>query len=121
MSSALHSSLEAHRISPAGRVWPSVVAVATLVLIQALTFIMSVVLTGAWAQGRAGIRETAYGQPGFVWGSMVAAVLLVGFVVYDIRRHDQPFWRVSRYAIGGMLLAVLGSLIVFLRLAVAIL
>jgi hypothetical protein len=112
MRSALHASFDTHRLSPAGRVWPSLVAVAALILIHAFTYIMSMVLTGAWTQGQAGIKETAYGQPLFVWGSLVAAALLVGLVIFDVRRHHQPFWRGSRYAIGDMLLAVLGTLIV---------
>ena len=113
--SNLHEALRQHVLAPRERVWPSVTATAVFAGIHAMAYIGGV-FAMSWRQGLAG---TAYGQPVFVWGSIVAAVLLVGFVAYDVRRHDAEFWRTSRWVIGGTLVALLGALLRFLFLAAA--
>ncbi len=117
MSTQLHQTFEAHRVPPLQLVWPSMTATAVFAGIHAFMY-----LGGAFATvGSAGVADTVYGQPLFVWSSVGAAVLLMGFAAYDMRRHSAPFWRVTRWLIGGMQLALLGALLAFLFRAAALL
>ncbi len=115
--SNLHDTLHDHVLAPRERIWPSVTATAIFAGIHAMAYIGGV-FAMSW---RRGLVDTAYGQPLFVWGSIVAAVLLVGFVIFDVRRHDAAFWKVSRWLIGATLVALLGALLSFLFRAAALL
>ncbi|NKB88611.1 MAG: hypothetical protein GKS06_10360 [Acidobacteria bacterium] len=114
----LHESLSTHRVDLQQRVWPSLVAVSSLAFVHVVTYWMGNFIVFSRVDA---LEGTAYGQPAFVFGSIFAALLLVPFVIYDVRRHDQVFWRGSRYIVGAMLLAVLLGLLRLLWSAAALL
>ena len=118
MSTQLHQSFAAHRVPPLQLLWPSIVATAAFVLIHFVTWVYGIVL-GSGAGDT--LADTAYGQPRFVWGSIVTAILLFGLVAHDVRRHDSHLWKNARYAIGLALAAVLGATLVFLFRATTLL
>lgn len=117
MSTQLHQTFAAHRVPPLQLVWPSMVATAAFVLIHLVTWVYGIVLGSAADT----LADTAYGQPRFVWGSIVTAALLFGFVADDVRRHDGPLWKYSRVVIGLALVALLGATLVFLFRATTLL
>lgn len=110
MSTQLHQTFEAHRVPPVQLVWPSMVATVAFVMIHFVTWVYGIILGSAADT----LADTAYGQPQFVWGSIIAAVLLLGFVAHDVWRHDGPLWKYSRVAIGLALVALLSAMLVFL-------
>ncbi len=97
------------------------VATVAFVFIHFITWVYGIILTSVGTRGAVGLADTAYGQPLFVWGSIVTAVLLVGFVAHDVWRHDGPLWKYSRVAIGLALVALLSAMLVFLFRATTLL
>jgi len=121
MGTQLHQTFAEHHVQPAQLVWPSMVVTAAFALIHFVTWVYGIIMTSVETSGRGVLADTAYGQPVFVWGSIVSAVLLFGLVAYDVRRHDGPLWKYPRYAIGLALVALLSAMLSFLFRAATLL
>lgn len=118
MTTDLHRTFEEHRITPSGLIWPS--TVATVIFVGTLFTVWLYSLIVGWASGTP-LADSAFGEPFFLRGAALTAVLLIVLAGLDVQRHTDRVWRTPRLLIGIFEVAVLLATLVMLWRAMSLL